>query len=78
LWIIFYIILKMLQKKKRSSIGKGNLAGEDSFSSPSKRSYLGKRNLKDQPHHERILNEGIKKVESLQGYCSDFSSSINN
>jgi len=68
----------MLPKKKRSLIGKGNLTGEASFSSPSKRSYFGKRKLKDQPHHERILNEGIKKIESLQGYCSDFSSSINN
>jgi len=76
----------MLQKNKKSLIGngnksligKGNNGGEESFSTPSKRSYFGRRNLKDQPHHERILNEGIKKVESLQGYCSDFSSSINN
>jgi len=58
--------------------GNGPVKRADSFSSPAKRRYFGRRNLKDQPHHERILIEGIKKVENLQGYCSDFSSSINN
>jgi len=68
----------MLPRNKKSLIGKGNLGVEDKFKSPSKKRLFGRRNLKDQPHHERILNEGIKKVESLQGTCSDFSSSINN
>jgi len=49
-----------------------------SYSTPSKRRYFGRRNLKDQPHHERILTESIKNVENLQGYCSELSSSINN
>jgi len=42
-----------------------------------KRTLFGKRNLKEQPHHERSLIEGIQKMGTLQGYCVDFSKSIN-
>jgi len=73
----FSNVSKMLRKGAGLK-GNGHNHRNDSFNSPSKRRYFGKRDLKDQPHHERILIEGIKKVESLQGYCSDFSASINN
>jgi len=64
--------------KTKSLIGNRNGKSKENFSSPSKKGYFGRRNSKDQPHHERILDDGIKQVENLQVYCSDFSSSINN